>query len=316
MRGLLKWFGDVNATFLSLAKVIVPVSIAVELLSRWGLIEEIAPFLRPLMSIFGLPPEMGLVWLTGLFTSMWGAVAILFTVVPADTLTVADVTVFSGLLLMAHALPLEQSVIRSVGPGFVVTALIRIVGAMLFAGLLRLIFDLTGWLAEPIQPTLSQEVFSVGEDGFWVGLVKMLFKIYVILAILIYGLQLMEKSGAAQIFQRFAAPLLKLAGLKNEAVEVTSIGLIIGIAFGSGLLKRSATRGQISSRQLWLSCIFLGFAHALVEDTLLMVALGADFTTVFFGRLAFAIVCTAVIAAGLRLVLDRKSQKCPGVSTD
>lgn len=268
------------------------------------------------MSIFDLPPEMGLVWLTGLFTSIWGAAAILFTVVPVQTLTVADLTVFSGLLLIAHALPLEQSVIRSVGPSFFATALIRIVGAVIFAGILRLIFDLTGWLAEPIQPTLSHDVFSVGSDGFWLGLVKMLIKIYLVLAILIFLLQLMEKSGATRILRRSVAPFLKLGGLENETVEVTSIGLIIGIAFGGGLLKRSAMRSQMSTRQLWLSCIFLGFAHALIEDTLLMVALGADFTTVFFGRLTFAIVCCAVISVGLSLFADRKPREVMSSSTD
>ncbi|MEO3413155.1 hypothetical protein AAFO92_00725 [Roseovarius sp. CAU 1744] len=261
------------------------------------------------MGVFGLPPEMGLVWLTGLLTSIWGAAAILFTVVPVQMLTVADLTVFSGLLLIAHALPLEQSVIRSVGAGFIVTVLIRLAGAMLFAGILRLVFDATGWLAEPIQPTLSQNVFSAGKDGFWLGLVKMLLKIYVILALLIACLHVMEKTGAARLFQHVAAPLLRLAGLRNEAVEMTSVGLIAGIAFGGGLLKRSAERGQISPRQLWLSCIFLGFAHALIEDTLLLVALGADFTTVLFGRLGFAILCTALIAGAMNLAPRKPRNK-------
>ena len=58
LRGTRTWIGDVNSTFLSLARVIVPVSIAVELLSRLGVIEHVAPLLRPLMGVFGLPPEM------------------------------------------------------------------------------------------------------------------------------------------------------------------------------------------------------------------------------------------------------------------
>lgn len=303
-RAVAGWLSDVNSTFINLAKVIIPVSIAVEGLSRFGVIEKIAPFLQPLMMVFDLPAEMGLVWLTGLLTSIWGAAAILFAVVPADTLTVADLTVFSGLLLVAHALPLEQAVIRSVGPSFILTALLRIAGAMLFAATLRMIFDATGWLSGPIQPTLSSEMTSASATGFWLGLVKMLRKMYAVLALLIACMHLLEKTGTTRLFQRLAAPPLRLAGLKSEAVEVTSVGLIIGIAFGGGLLKRAAGRDRISSRQLLLSCVFLGFAHAIIEDTLLMVALGADFTTVFFGRLVFAILATGIIALGLNLLAN------------
>ncbi|MEL4376031.1 hypothetical protein [Brucella cytisi] len=44
----------------------------------------------------------------------------------------------------------------------------------------------------------------------------------------------------------------------------------------------------------------MGLCHSLIEDTLIVVALGADIYVVLFGRLIFSIVLVAIFARLLR----------------
>jgi hypothetical protein len=49
----------------------------------------------------------------------------------------------------------------------------------------------------------------------------------------------------------------------------------------------------------------MGFAHSVIEDTLVVISLGANVHGVLAGRLAFAVAATAAIAALLRHLSDK-----------
>ncbi len=287
-----------------LVRITVPIAILTELLSRMGAIEAVAPVFAPVMNLIGLPPELGLAWLTGMLVGIWGAVPLVFTLVPVSSLSVADVTVFSALILFAHGLPIEQKIIEKAGPGVIATTLLRIGGGLLYAFLLHHFLEVTGWLSAPVNPVwTAMGATPDWADYFW-GLGETMLSMLFILLVLSFGLEILRLTGVLALMMKALSPVLRLAGIRGEAEHLTAIGLFLGISYGAGLLIREAQSGAISPRQVFLSCVFMGFAHSVIEDTIVVMSLGADIYGVLVGRLVFAIVATAAIAALLHRLSD------------
>lgn len=293
------------AIYWVLVRITVPIALLTEFLARMGVIEAVTPAFAPVMNLVGLPPELGLAWLTGMLVGIWGAVPLLFTLVPTSSLSVADVTVFSALILFAHGLPIEQKIIQQAGPGMIATTVLRLAGGLLYAFLLHHVLKVTGWLSAPVNPAW----IPLGATPDWAhylrGLAETMVWMLVILVVLSWSLELLKVTGALGLLMKALSPVLRLAGIRGEAEHLTAVGLFLGISYGAGLLIREAQSGAISPRQIFLSCVFMGFAHSVIEDTLIVIALGADVYGVLVGRVVFAIAATAILAALLRQLSDR-----------
>lgn len=292
------------AVYWLLVRITVPIAILTELFSRMGAVRALAPAFAPVMNLVGLPPELGLAWLTGMLVGIWGAVPLVFTLVPAASLSIADITVFSALILFAHGLPIEQKIIQKAGPGMVATTLLRVGGGLLYAFLLHHVLAATGWLAGPAAPVWLAAGAAPDWGAYLLNLAETMGWMFVILIALSFGLELLKAAGLMDLMMAALSPVLRLAGIRGEAGQLTAIGLFLGISYGAGLLIREAQSGAIAPRQIFLSCVFMGFAHSVIEDTIVVMSLGANLHGVLTGRLAFALAACAAIAALLRRLPD------------
>jgi spore maturation protein SpmB len=296
---------DSLAIYWMLGRIMIPLTIMAELLSRYGVIEAVAPAFAPVMNLVGLPPELGLAWLTAMIVGIWGAVPLIYTLVPVSSLSIADVTVFSALILFAHGLPIEQKIIQKAGPGMFATTTLRVAGGLLYAVLLHHILLAMGWLQAPVDPAWIPMSPTPDWIEFFRSLGETMIWILVILLGLSWGLEIFKLTGLLDLMMLTLSPVLRLAGIRSEAGHLTAVGLFLGISYGAGLLIREAQSETISPRQIFLSCVLMGFAHSVIEDTIVVISLGADVYGVLAGRVVFALVATAAISALLRRLPDR-----------
>lgn len=96
-------------------------------------------------------------------------------------------------------------------------------------------------------------------------------------------------------------PLTKFLGVERSAAFPLAVGLIFGLAYGSGVIIQSAQEGEIDKVSLTLVSIFLACCHAVVEDTLLFVAVGANGWLLLGLRTLAAFVVTMLVSRSVRL---------------
>jgi len=288
----------------TLFKLMIPVILVVKVLEEFGGVEWLAALLSPLMSAIGLPDSMGLVWATTMTTNIYAGMLIFFTQSQQEALSVAQVTVLSGLLLMAHGLPIEARIAQIAGVRMGATLALRIGGGLLFAWLLHLIYSQGGWLQQPNELLWQPELHDNSLSTWAINQLKSLVMIQLIIIVLLSGLKVLKIIGVEKLMAWLLQPLLKLLGIGREATTITIVGVTLGLAFGGGLLIKEAQAGHLSKRDVFASMAFLGLCHSLIEDTLLVMLLGAHISGVLWLRLAFAL----LVIAALTRWIDHRSE--------
>ncbi|HLU78688.1 MAG TPA: hypothetical protein VKZ52_03875 [Burkholderiaceae bacterium] len=294
-------FHDAFASWLVLIRLMVPALIVVKVLDTFGGTQLLAKVLGPIMGLTGLPAEMGIVWAAAMLTSIYTALAVFADLSTTIPLTVAQVSVLGTLILLAHSLPVEGAVAKATGVAWPATLLIRLGGALVLGSALNLFYSATGALQEPAAMLWRPDVHDPSLLAWALGQIRALVMVFVIILSLMLLLRVLKAVGIERLMHQLLAPLLRVIGIGREATNVTIIGFTLGISIGAGLLIREAQTGKLSRRDIFLVMAFLGLCHSVIEDTLLILLMGADLSAILWTRLAFAIVVTALIARMGRL---------------
>lgn len=85
-------------------------------------------------------------------------------------------------------------------------------------------------------------------------------------------------------------PIAKFFEISDEAVFPLIIGLIFGLAYGAGVIIESVKENDLPKKDLYVIMIFLVACHAVIEDTLIFVVIGANLWLLLGLRLGAAII--------------------------
>ena len=288
----------------------IPIIIIVKIIEELGGIEYIAMALEPFMQLVGLPASMGLVWASTMLTNIYGGMIIFISMANQESLTVAQVTVLGSMMLIAHALPIELRIIQKAGVRFLYVFLLRVIGALLIGFILHHIYSAGDYLNQANQaiwnPVLNEDKSLLA----WVlNQLKTFSQVFIIIAVLMTFLKLLKISGIENIIASGLQPLLRLIGLSKNTTSITIIGVLLGIIYGGGLLINEAKSGRVSKTEVFGSLTLLALLHSVIEDTILILLLGAHISGALFFRVLFALILTSIIIRLIRHVSEAKFQR-------
>jgi len=297
---LLKLTKEIFSITFDLFKIMIPIIIVVKVIEELGGIKYIALLLEPLMQLVGLPASMGLVWATTMLTNIYGGM-IIFISNTSESLTVAQVTVLGSMMLLAHGLPIEVRIAQKAGVRVLFTIILRIGGALLLGFLLFKLYSIGGFLTEnnnalwKPQATIDTSLLSWGLNQL-----KILAQVFGVIAALVVFLKLLKLSGIEHLLQIMLKPLLNILGLSNKTISISIIGITLGLTYGGGLLINEAKKGNISQLDILGSLSLLALCHSLIEDTLLIMLLGADLSGILYIRVLFSLFFVAIFVRILK----------------
>ncbi len=128
----------------------------------------------------------------------------------------------------------------------------------------------------------------------------------IIVPVMIF-LEMLKETGVLEFLNRRMSPYTRLLGLPGSAVPALSAGLVFGLTFGSGIVIQTAREGRLTRAELTLLCLFLSICHAVIEETVIFLAIGADGLLILAVRLVVAVLLTASLARLLGVLAGRST---------
>lgn len=294
--------------FLTVARIMLPILFIVHFADQIGLVQWVAEVIAPAMNLLHLPPEAGIVWVTTILTNIYGGIATLGALSSESLqLTTAQLSALGAMMLFAHNLPVEQAIAQRAGASALITGALRISVAMIYGGLVAWVLSQLNVLGQPVDLSWLSGKAEPEDLDFWaswwpwlLSTARTLIMTAFIILSLVIILDLLERIGFTKIITKLMSPLLRLSGLDERAAPITTVGVLLGLSYGGALIIEESKKNNFDAKTRLLALSWLSLSHSLIEDTLLIMALGADIWVILVGRVLMTLLVMALMAQILK----------------
>jgi hypothetical protein len=274
----------------------IPISIVVKILQETGLIVYVGEALSPLMQLMGLPGEMGLVWASSMIANIYGALVAYLQIMPhlEEPLSIAQVTTLSTIILIAHTFFIELIVTQRAGAKILPMFVIRFGFGFIAGVLIYWTYHFLGVL-QGTPETIN--TFLMGRKDptlleWGLNEIKNYGLLFVWITGLIIFLDILKRIGVIDKINSWLEPVLRMLGIGKDVIPITVVGMTLGLAYGGGLIINSVNRDGLKKRDVLYALVLMAICHSIIEDSLLLMSIGAHYTGVFIFRIGFALVVT------------------------
>ena len=270
-----------------LVRLMVVVSLLVEILRYTGVIAWMSGVLSPFFELMGLPGEASLAFISGYFVNVYAAIAVMSGL----DLSARSVTILAVMVLCAHNMIVESAVQKKCGTPMLRIFIIRTLSAVILG------FTLNALLPEGGQVLAAVKKTAPVDPGIWYLFCNWLTSIiWLILKMvaLIFGLsvfqRLLSEFGVIRWLSKLFRPLLKVFGLPARTSFLWIVANVLGLAYGAAVMIEETETGKISRDDADLLNHHIAVSHSNLEDVLLLYAAGGAFWWMLLSRWLMAIV--------------------------
>ena len=286
---------EIKEVVIPLFKILIPFVFIVKILEEIGAIALISSIFAPLMNLIGLPPELGIVWVTAFIVNIYAALVLFINLIPGLEVSVAQITILTTAILIAHNLLIESAISKYAGISFIYTFVFRLIYAFLVCFILNQTYIYFNFLNESYSTFFTIEPLREGFVYWLQDQALNLLYVFVIVVIMVTVLELLKVLGVDRFLKKALIPVLRMFGISKEATNIIIVGMTIGLQFGGGILIKEVKSGKIDKQSVFLAVSLLNVIHAVIEDTILMLAVGGHYSGVIVARIFFGLLISLVI---------------------
>ena len=273
MKGL---FHSAFKTSLLILKLVIPFYILADVLIYFGILQKIAFIFTPITNLMGITAEASLAIAAGILFNLYAAIAF---AAPLG-LTPYEWTLLGLFLGIAHALPVENTIMKSLGITHLYSTILRLSVGVLSVFVMKILpIHIEGkGITKTISLPTYNSFFEMITTSFYNATI-LTIKIIILITIIIFVMDFIKNK------------LFKNKKLGPSFSLIT--GIILGITYGAGILIKEKV--NLTKKEIFFIATFLMIAHSLIEDPLLFVLFGANFWVLVGVRLFLALIISILI---------------------